>query len=101
MILTISNEEKIKVTINPTTSAGNPAQVENPLFEVVSGDATIEQDGLSAYLISGEVGASQIKVSADADLGTGVTTLEELIDLNVVGASATSLGLVVEPAEPK
>ena len=47
------------------------------------------------------MGASQIKVSADADLGTGVTTLEELIDLNVVGASATSLGLVVEPAEPK
>jgi hypothetical protein len=69
----------------------------------VGGDATVEpsEDGLSCYLISGEPGNSQITVTADADLGEGVVTLTDTIDLAVVPASASALGLITGEPELK
>lgn len=105
MLLTITNEQKILVTLNPTTAAGNPATVDGtPTWSVVSGDATIEPsaDGLSCYLISGEANVnSVIEVTADADLGEGVTNLTDTVDLAVVAASASSLGILAGEAEIK
>lgn len=104
MLITITNEQKIPVTLNPVTAAGNPAQVDGvPTWEVVAGDATLEvsEDGLSCYLISGSVGNSQITVTADADLGEGVRAITDTIDLAVVSAEASSLGLSVGVAEAK
>jgi len=99
MLITITNEEKVQVTLAPTTAAGNPASLDGlPTWEVTSGDATLEvaADGLSAFLVSGAPGVnSQIVVTADADLGAGVVTLSDVIDLAVVLASASALGLVV------
>ena len=104
MLITLTDEQKIPVTLAPVTAAGNPAQVDGvPLWTVVEGDATLEvaPDGMSCYLISGTVGNSQITVSADADLGSGVNTITDTIDLAVVSAQASSLGLVVGTAEAK
>lgn len=104
MLVTTTSEEKILVTLNPVTAAGNPAQVDGtPSWVVVSGDATIEPstDGLSCYLISGTVGNSVITVTADADLGEGVREITDTIDYAVVSAEASSLGLSVGTAEPK
>jgi hypothetical protein len=104
MLVTITSEEKILVSLNPVTAAGNPAQVDGtPAWSVVSGDATIEPstDGLSCYLISGAVGNSQITVTADADLGEGVREITDTVDLAVVSAEASQLGLSVGTAEPK
>jgi hypothetical protein len=102
MLITITNEEKVQVTLIPTTAGGNPATVDGiPVWTVVSGDATLEvsEDGLSAFLISGEANVnSQIEVSADADLGDGVATITDVIDLAVVAASASALGLSVGTA---
>lgn len=99
MLITITNEEKVEVTLAPTTAAGNPASLDGvPVWTVVAGDATVEvaADGLSAFLVSGAAGVnSQITVSADADLGEGVVNIEDTIDLAVVSASASALGLVV------
>lgn len=99
MLITITNEEKVQVTLAPTTAAGNPASLDGlPTWEVTSGDATLEvaADGLSAFLVSGAPGVnSQIAVTADADLGAGIVTLSDVIDLAVVLASASALGLVV------
>lgn len=99
MLITITNEEKVQVTLAPTTAAGNPASLDGlPTWKVTSGDATLEvaADGLSAFLVSGAPGVnSQIAVTADADLGAGVVTLSDVIDLAVVLASASALGLVV------
>lgn len=61
----------------------------------------VAPDGMSCYLISGTVGNSKITVSADADLGEGVNTITDTIDLAVVSAQASSLGLVVGAAEAK
>lgn len=99
MLITITNEEKVQVTLAPTTAAGNPATLDGlPTWTVLEGDATLEvaEDGLSAFLVSGAADVnSKIEVTADADLGEGVVSLVDVIDLAVVPASASVLGLVV------
>ena len=99
MLITITNEQKVQVTLNPTTEAGNPAQVDGaPVWAVSSGDATLDvaADGMSAFLVSGAANTnSQVSVSADADLGAGVTTITDTVDLAVVQASASALGAIV------
>ncbi len=103
--LAITNEEKILVTLNPTTAAGNPAVLDGePVWVVTEGDATldVQPGGLSAYLISGSVGASTVTVAADADLdATELRELTDVIALNVVNAEAAGLGLTAGAAEPK
>lgn len=100
MLVTITNEQKVQVTLAPKTQAGNPAQLEagSIKWEVLSGDATtevVDGDELSIFLVSGAAGVnSQIQVTADADLGEGVVTLTDMVDLAVVQALAGDLGLV-------
>ena len=99
MLITITNEQKVQVTLAPTTAAGNPATLDGaPVWTVASGDATLEvaTDGLSAFLVSGAADVtSQIEITADADLGEGVVTLTDVVDLAVVAAQASALGLNV------
>lgn len=100
MLITITNEQKVQVTLVPTTEAGNPAVLDGaPVWEVTDGDATIEvsDDGLSAYLVSGEADVnSVVTVTADADLGEGVVEITDTIDLAVVAANASRLGLTTD-----
>lgn len=100
-----TNEQKVKLTAAPVTAAGNPAPIDGALVvEVISGDATFSQDPaepLSFYVISGEAGVSQLKVSADADTGAGVVKIEEVVTYTVSAAQAAGFGFVVSPAEPK
>lgn len=99
MLITITNEEKVQVTLAPLTAAKNPASLDGaPVWTVTEGDATLDvaTDGLSAFLISGAANTnSKISVSADADLGEGVVTITDVIDLAVVQAMASGLGLSV------
>lgn len=105
MLITITNEQKVTVTLAPTTEAGNPATLDGaPVWTVTEGDATLEvaADGLSCTLISGEADVnSKIEVVADADLGDGVVNLVDVIDLAVVSAAASTLGLVAGDPELK
>lgn len=105
MLVTITNEQKVQLVLKPQTPGGNDAKVDGiPAWEVLSGDATLEvaEDGLSAYLVSGEANVnSVIIVKADADLGEGVAEITDTVDLAVVAASASNLGLVVGAAELK
>lgn len=103
--ISITNEQKIKVTLTPTTATGKPAPVDGqPEWTVVSGDATVEvaEDGLSAYLISGDApGDSQVLIEADADVGEGIENISDVIRLTVIGARAVNLGLLAGLPEPK
>ena len=98
LAITITDEQKVNVTLKPVTDAGKPVTLDGaPVWSVTLGDSTIvpAADGLSADLISSDTpGDTQILVSADADLGSGVDTISDTIDLTVVGASAKNLGLV-------
>jgi hypothetical protein len=103
--LTITNEQKIPVTLAPVTATGKPAKLDGaPTWTVQSGNATVvpSADGLSADLVSAdEPGDTEILVSADADLGAGVVTVSDVIRLSVAGAQAASLGLTAGTAVPK
>lgn len=104
--IAITNEEKILVSLAPTTAAGNPAALDG--LAVWSSDntdvATVEvsADGLSAYVISGTPGMANITVVADADLDEGeVRELSDVIAVNITAAEAAGLGLSMGTAEPK
>lgn len=106
-----TNEEKILITINPSTKTGKPAKVDGiPEWSVLSGNATViaADDGMSAFVVSQDavdanptLNITQYKVSADADLGEGVEPIEDTITLHVLGAQASNLGLVAGAAVPK
>ena len=105
---TITNEQKIKITLNPLTAAGNPAQIEAGTLqvEVLEGDGTaetIEGEPNSFYAISGSSTGTitRIKVTADGDLGEGVSTLEDEVLMTVIPANASSLGLALGEPELK
>jgi hypothetical protein len=93
-----TSEQKVLISLNPTTAAGNPATVDGaPVWSVIEGDCTLEvaADGLSCYLISGAANVvNQVSVTADADLDGGeVREISELIVYAVLAPEATALGL--------
>jgi len=105
MDIKLTNEQQVKVTLNPKTDAGKSVKVDGkPTFEVISGNSTVvvAEDGLSAMLVSADdPGDTEILVKADADLGEGVEEISEVIRLQVAGATAKNLGLVAGTPETK
>lgn len=103
--IALTNEQKILVTLAPTTESGNAATLDGePTWTVTEGDATVDVQpgGLSAYVVSGNPGASTVTVTADADLDAEETReLSDTIAVNVSAAEAAGLGLTMGAAEPK
>lgn len=103
--INITNEQQVKVTLNPVTATGKPAKLDGaPTWEVISGNATVTpaDDGLSADLISADdPGDTDFLVKADADLGEGVVEISDVIRLSVAGAMAANLGLTAGDPTPK
>lgn len=103
--ITITNEQKVEITIHPVTAAGTPAAVDGvPVWTPTSGDSgiAVAADGLSAFLISADLpGDTTYLIQADADLGSGVVEVADTIILHVQGALATSLGLSAGTPVPK
>ena len=97
--VTITNEQKVNVKLNPTTDAGKPAKLDGaPVWSVVSGDSTVvvAEDGMSADLVSSDTpGDTTYLIDGDADLGEGKVDVQETITLHVAGANAKNLGVVV------
>lgn len=101
--LTITNEQKVQVTLNPVTATGKPARLDGaPTWAITSGPGTLDvaSDGLSAFLISPDEDLSDTvyQVTADADLGSGVVEVADAVTLKTVHALATSLG--IKAADP-
>ena len=101
----LTNEQKVKATLNIVTDTGKPAKVDGaPAWVVVSGNSqvVVAEDGLSADLISSDdPGDTIIMVKADANLGEGVEELSDTITLTVVGATAKNLGITLGTPEAK
>lgn len=100
----ITNEQKVKVTLHPMSQGGNPEPIENPEWSVISGDSTLEvaDDGLSAELISSDTpGDTLFMVQADAQIGDGTQEVQDTILCHVTGANAASLGMEVGTPEIK
>jgi len=103
--VSITNEQKVSVTLTPTTDTGKPAKLDgSPSWSVIDGNSQVivADDGLSALLVSSDdPGTTNILVKADADLGDGVEEISDTIQLVVVGATAKNLGLTVGTPEAK
>ena len=102
--VTLTNEEKVRLSVQPRTAAGQAAAIDGAVdFTVQSGDCTIEPiDASHCYIVSGTSASdSTILVSADADLGAGVTTITDTITATVTSAVAVNLGIITDPPVPK
>jgi hypothetical protein len=97
--VTMTSEEKVLVTVQPLTEAGNPATVDGAAaWTVTSGTCT----QLSAYIVSGSTpGDSLISVQVDADLGAGVVPIVDTITAHVTSPTAESLQVTVGEPELK
>lgn len=91
-------------TINPLDADGNPAQIEAGSTQWAVSDPTLAEvtsiDDKNANVRNlGVVGTYELTVSADADLGEGVTTITDALTINAVPGEAVNLGLSL--GEPK
>jgi len=106
MALILTDEQKVHLSIQPLTAAGNAAPIDGvPLWSVTDPNIIgldIAADGISCYAITtGALGTSQINVSADADMGDGIVTLMAILDIQVAPAQAVSLGILAGTPELK
>ena len=106
MSLVLTDMQKVQLSIQPVDGAGNPAPVDGPPIWESSdpGVLTLEAstDGMSAIASAvGPLGAAQVKVSADADLGEGVETITGILDVQIVADKAVSLAVQAGVPEPK
>jgi hypothetical protein len=96
----------IKVTqeqdlqISPADRRGNPAPVENGSVFFSSSDESIftvhqnPDDGTKAVIKATGVGVAQLNVTADADLGEGVETIEGFTGVEILPAQAVGFGFI-------
>lgn len=98
--LACTNEQKFVGAINPLTATGKPSSVQpgSLVVEVLDGEGTFTLTGENSFeLVSQDVvdetPLTAYKISADADLGEGVETISEFVNLTVGQAKAANLGL--------
>jgi hypothetical protein len=107
LALVITDLQQVALTISATDTVGNPAPLDgapswtssDPTIATVTPDAT---NPLMASVASvGPLGVATVTVSADADMGTGVTTISATFDLEVVGSQAGALTIAAGVPEAK
>ena len=105
-MLVLPNDHKVRASIQPVDAKGNPAQIEGAATWSSSNDQiaalqNVAADGLSADVVPGAtLGTCQINVQGDADLGSGVTNITGVLDVQVVAGSAVGFTITTGPVEP-
>lgn len=104
----LGDSEQVRAKINPTSRAGNPAPVEAGTVVWTSTDEGIftvvpnpENEQEALVVSTGPLGIAALSVSADANLGEGVETVTDTIDIEIVAGRASNLGLQFGVPEPK
>jgi hypothetical protein len=98
-MLVLTDTQEVDLAIKPLDRKGRLAQVDG-VPEWTSSDPTIakvtpSEDGLSAVVAATDnLGSVQIRVTADADLGEGVELITGILDLEIAGGKAVSLGII-------
>jgi hypothetical protein len=98
MTLVLKDNQRVAISVSPVDARGNPAKVDGaPVWSVIGpGILALEtsDDGLSCVATAtGELGVTQVTVTADADLGEGVQTISGLLDVEVIGGMAVGLAI--------
>ena len=90
---------QVVLTLAPVDAKGKPAKVDGaPTYALDSNAncsiASVAPDGLTAVINVGDTpSATQVQITADADLGPGVTTLNGVFVINVIPGDAVDLGV--------
>lgn len=106
IMATINDNQKILLTAQPVSAKGNPAPIDGPVtWDVTAGTEFISLtpvDDVSVYAVAiGPLGIATIQASADADLGSGVTTITNTIQIEVIGGPAVTLNILEGTPEPQ
>jgi hypothetical protein len=100
---TMTTTQQFRITPNITDRKGKPAPTDGPPVYASSNEAvaTVVPDpgGASALVVAQGVGDYSVSVSADADLGAGVTTITAQDTGSVSQGTAASVGFTVGPVE--
>ena len=110
MATTLTDLEKVAVSVEVVDSEGHAATVQNPVWS--SDDETVvtvvaSDDGMSAVVSSvddadgGQLGSANVKFSADADLGDGVVAIEASELFEVISSIATGVTIKAGTPEPR
>lgn len=105
-MLTLTDSQQCALALELKSAAGNPAKADGvPVWSV--SDETIlgiepAADGLSATVVAkGPVGAGQVTVKVDADLGAGVREITGILDVTVLAGEATVVLVATGAPEEK
>ena len=91
----MQDDQQVRLTIAPVDAKGKPAKLDGiPVW--ASSDETVitvtaDPDGLSALAVAVTPGDARAVVTADADLGSGVTPLSGSLDFTITAGAAVSL----------
>lgn len=102
-MLQLTNTQQCALSVSGVDKKGNPAGLDSIAYS--SSDpsvATVTQDtadSSKALVKAVAAGTVQINVSADADLGDGVSTLSGVLDITVVAGQA--VGFVINTGTPE
>jgi hypothetical protein len=104
LMLTMTDSQHAALSIKVVDKKGNAAPVDGkPVWSTDNPDVlalTPSDDGLTCDVAAvGPLTASPVRVSvtADADLGAGVTDITGFIDVTIVAGSATSIEVTAGP----
>jgi len=93
MALTLTNTQKVTLTVQPVDAKGYSAPVDG-IPSWAQSDAsvgTLTANGFSAEFVALAPGQTQITVSADADLGANTRTITGVLDILVEAGEASTL----------
>lgn len=89
------DDQQVQLTIQPVDKKGKPALVDGVPVWAGSDDTVIlvtaAADGMSANVVGVAPGTARVVVTADADLGTGVTNITGTLDFNITGGAAATV----------
>lgn len=102
----LTDIQRVTLHFEVIDAAGNPAAIDGTPEWGSSDEAILTvapaDDGMSAMVTTvGPLGAAQIHVTADADLGEGVRPLTGILDFEVHGSEAVALNLLAGEPEPR
>jgi hypothetical protein len=105
-MITINDSQKVLLTAEALSAAGNSAQVDGPVVWAVSASAGVVQlvtvDDKSVYAVAiGPFGLATVQATADADLTSGTSYIVGSIDVEVVGGPAVTLNVIAGTPEVK
>ena len=101
---TVNPTQQVRLRANPKLDDGSPSSIDpaNPLHgDLLSGNgvSAAGADNGECIVAANEPGDITFSVKGDADMGAGVTEIEEIVVLHCSPVSATNLDLggTVEP----